>query len=215
MGISLPDRRAFVLAAAVTVACGLGFAGIAAAADIAIIDYQTIFDRYEGTSDAQRTLDRELKDWDAEAKEMRSEIDRLDAEIESQRLMLSEDRLREKTSELDALKKSYQSFAEDIWGVNGKAAQRNAELTGPIAEKILDIVAKIGAEEKVDVILDASTGGVVWAKDEVNLTQIVLDDLSVIVQRERDEAERNESGDPGESSESTDPPDPDAPGGDE
>ena len=212
MGISLPDRRAFVLAAAVAVAGGLGIAGIAAAADIAIIDYQTIFDRYEGTSDAQRTLDRELKDWDAEAKEMRAEIDRLGDEIESQRLMLSEDRLREKTSELDALKKSYQSFAESIWGVNGKAAQRNAELTGPIAEKILDIVAKIGAEEKVDVILDASTGGVVWAKDEVNLTQIVLDDLSVIVQRERDEAERSEEGD---ADESTDLPEPDAPGGDE
>jgi Skp family chaperone for outer membrane proteins len=161
----------------------------ASAADIALVDYQLIFDRFEGTADAQRTLDRELKEWDARAKEMREEIERLESEKESQKLMLSEERLREKEEEVRNLKNEYQEFAESIWGVNGQAAKRNAELTAPIAEKILNVVARIGEEKNVDIIFDASTGGVVWAKDDVNLTQLVLDDLSLGLREEGAPAE--------------------------
>ena len=103
--------------------------------------------------------------------------------------MLSEERLREKEEERDRLRQEYQDFAESIWGINGKAAQRNAELTQPIAEKILEVIAKIGEEKKLKIILDAGTGGVVWAEDEVNLTQVVLDDLSLgLGTEEEDEA---------------------------
>ena len=179
MGVPLPDRRHRHLAVA-ALALALALPAPAHAVEgIAVVDYQAIFDSYEGTSDAQRTLDRELKDWDSEAKTMRDEITRLTEEVESQRLMLSEERLREKQDELARLREEYQGFAESIWGVNGKAAQRNAELTQPIAEKILDVIAKVGEEMDLQIILDAGTGGVVWAKDDVNVTQAVLDDLSL------------------------------------
>ncbi|MBZ0268949.1 OmpH family outer membrane protein [bacterium] len=157
---------------------------------LAVIDYQTIFDQYEGTSDAQQTLNRELKDWDEQAKTMRDEITALGEELESQRLMLSEERLREKRDELDRKKDEYERFAQDIWGVNGKAAKRNAELTSPIAERILDVIAKLGEEMGLDVVLDAGTGGVVWAKDDANITDTVLEDLRIAVERERDAAEK-------------------------
>ncbi len=120
MGIPFPDRRSLVLAIALVIGV-VSLAGRVAAADLAIVDYQAVFEKYEGTSDAQRTLDREMKDWDAQAKEMRSEIENMTNELESQRLMLSEDRLREKTEELDRLREEYQTFAEDVWGVEGRA----------------------------------------------------------------------------------------------
>jgi len=184
MGVPLPDRRHRSLAA-VTIVLALASATSAFAVEgIAVVDYQAIFDAYEGTGDAQRTLDRELKDWDQEAQRMRDAIGQLTEEIESQRLMLSEDRLREKQAELDRLRSEYQSFAESIWGINGKAAQRNAELTRPIAEKILDVIAKVGQEMKLKIILDAGTGGVVWAEDDVNLTKAVLDDLQLVLPTE-------------------------------
>ena len=176
MGVPFPDRRPDVLVAV------LGLLLVAAmparaAEKIAVIDYQQVFDQYEGTTDAQTTLDRELAEWEQEAREKRQEIDALSAEIESQRLMLSEERFREKQDELGRMRDEYERFVEDIWGVNGKAAQRNAELTQPIAERILDVVARIGGEMGVDIILDAGTGGVVWAKDDVNITQTIIQDL--------------------------------------
>jgi len=187
MGIPLPARRTVVLAAV-----GLGAFVLAgsrpahALEGVAVVDYQMIFDRYEGTSDAQQTLNRDLKDWDNQAKEMRDEIDALQEEIESQRLMLSEERLREKQDTLERKRSDYERFAQEIWGVNGKAAKRNAELTAPIAEKILDVIAKLGDEMNLKVILDAGTGGVVWAKDDVNITDTVLEDLRIAVQREKE-----------------------------
>jgi len=159
---------------------------------IGVVDYQLVFDQYEGTEDAQRTLDRELKEWDEQARAMRDSVAALDDELESQRLMLSEERLREKEDERRRLKDEYQNFAESIWGVNGMAAQRNAELTQPIAEKILDVVARIGDEKNLEVILDTGTGGVVWARDDVNLTQIILDDLAMAVRGEQQEQQEQQ-----------------------
>lgn len=178
MAIPFPAGRRFLL----TVAAALLLGPVAARAQkIAVIDFQLIFDQYEATEDAQRTLDRELKDWDEKAKAMRDSIDTLESEIESQQLMLSEDRLKEKQDEVRRRKQEYQDFAQSVWGVNGQAVKRNEELTQPIAQKIMQVVARIGDERNLDVILDAGTGGVVWAKDDVNITQTVLDDLALTV----------------------------------
>ncbi|NNE43754.1 MAG: OmpH family outer membrane protein [Gemmatimonadetes bacterium] len=181
MGVSFPARRGVLLAGAFALLLALPAVG-AAEDKIAVVDFQMIFDRYEATEDAQRTYDRELKEWDETAKEMRAKIDELTDEIESQRLMLSEDRLREKQDELRSLRDEYQSFAQGIWGVNGKASKRNAELTGPISEKIRDVVGRLAEEKDYNLVLDAGTGGVIWAKDDVNLTQSVLDDLALTLE---------------------------------
>jgi outer membrane protein len=203
MGIPFPARRAVVLAGtAVLLAAASLLSGprsVHALEGVAVVDYQMIFDRYEGTGDAQQTLNRELKDWDTEAKEMRDAIDALQEEIDSQRLMLSEERLREKTDTLERKRADYERFAQEIWGVNGKAAKRNAELTAPIAEKILDVIAKLGDEMNLKIILDAGTGGVVWAKDDVNITDTVLEDLRIAVQREKEAPATPPADDAGES----------------
>lgn len=191
MAVPFPAGRRFLL----TVAAALLLAPAAAVAQkIAVIDFQLVFDQFEATEDAQRTLDRQLKEWDEEAKAMRDSIDALKAEIESQRLMLSEQRLQEKNDEVRRRQDEYQTFAESIWGVNGEAVKRNEELTKPIAERILQVVARIGDERNLDLILDAGTGGVVWAKDDVNITQFVLDDLALTLQ----EQEGTAPADPGE-----------------
>jgi len=183
MAVPFPNRRADVLALAVAVAL-LGVALPARAVEaIAVIDYQTIFDQYEGTSDAQQTLDRDVKEWENQIRDQRSAIEALQKEIDSQRLMLSADRLKEKQDLLDHKKQEYERFTQDVFGTNGKASRRNAELTTPIAEKILDVIAKIGQEKNLSMILDSGTGGVVWAKDDVNITSAVLDDLRISVQK--------------------------------
>jgi Skp family chaperone for outer membrane proteins len=185
MGVSLSDRWHVFLAAALVFV--LVAVPAAHAIDIAVVDYQLIFDRYEGTADAQRTLDREIKEWEQEAKALRDTVATLQSELESQRLMLSDERLREKEDQLRAKKEEYETFAESVFGVDGRAAKRNAELVRPIAEKLLGVIAEIGRERDLKIILDAGTGGVVWARDDVNITQLVLDDLSAAVQREAEE----------------------------
>ena len=146
MAVPFPNRRADVLGLALAVLV-LAAAPVRAAEQIAVVDYQSIFDQFEGTSDAQQTLDREIKEWEKQIRHQRSAIETLEKEIESQRLMLSEERLHEKQDTLDKKKQEYERFAQDIFGVNGKASRRNAELTTPIAEKILEVIAKIGREK--------------------------------------------------------------------
>jgi Skp family chaperone for outer membrane proteins len=199
MGVSFSARRLRTLAAHASLLAALAALAAAppagAAEGIGVIDYQLLFDRYEGTADAQRSLDLEMKEWEQSAKEKRDEIAKLKEELESQRLMLSEERLKEKEEAYRLKKEEYETFAESIFGVSGKAAQRNAELTKPIAERILASVEKIGRERNLKIILDAGTGGVVWAEDDVNVTQIVLDELTSSA---AGAATPNTSGDPKE-----------------
>lgn len=196
MGVPFPDRRPDVLA--LVVALLVVAAPAIAVEGIAVVDYQSIFDQYEGTTDAQKTLDREVKEWEKQMADLRTEIETLEREIESQKLMLSEDRLREKQSALGRRREEYERFAQDVFGVDGKAARRNAELTTPIAEKILDVIAKVANERGLEMVLDAGTGGVVWAKDDANITQFVLEDLQIAVPR-------TPAADPGEASEQRPP----------
>lgn len=185
MGVSFPARRTKRLLMrlgdarlALLAAALVSAAPARALEDIAVVDYQMIFDKYEATADAQRTLDLEMKQWEQDAKEMRDEIAKLGEELESQKLMLSEERLKEKQDLLRQKKDEYETFAESTFGQAGKAAQRNLELTKPIAEKILETIERIGQERNLKVIFDAGTGGVVWAEDDVNVTQTILDELS-------------------------------------
>lgn len=193
MAVPFPDRRANVLALALA-ALVLAALPVRAAEEIAVIDYQSIFDQFEGTSDAQQTLDREIKEWENQIRDQRSEIETLEKEIESQKLMLSQERLREKQDTLDRKKQEYERFAQDIFGVNGKASRRNAELTTPIAEKILEVIAKLGQEKGLSMVLDAGTGGVVWAKDDLNITQAVLDDLRIAAPKKTEGADNTPHG---------------------
>ncbi|MAG63216.1 hypothetical protein CMO84_06795 [Candidatus Woesearchaeota archaeon] len=186
MGVSFPDRRPGLLAGLILLTSVM--ISPALAGEVGVIDFQTIFDKYEGTADAQKALDLQLREWDDEARAMRDEIESLSTELEGQQLMLSEEKLAEKRASLEEKKNEYQQFAESVWGIEGLAAERNAELARPIAEQILEIVAKMGEEMRYSVVLDAGTGQVVWATESADMTGLVLDELESGLEAAGDQA---------------------------
>lgn len=145
---------------------------------IGYIDSQRIFANYKGTADAQAKFDKEMAEWKRQAERMRKEIDRLRKELEAQSLMLSEERKREKEQALQSKYIEYQQFVTRIWGPNGEALRRNAELTKPIIDKINVILRKIGKEEGYDFVFDAAEGNVVFARPEFDLTDRVIEELN-------------------------------------
>ncbi len=109
---------------------------------------------------------------------MKDELERLQEEIESQSLLLSEEKRIEKQQELQRLYFEYQQFTQDVWGPNGKYYQKNLELTKPIIDKINSIIRLIGEEDDFDYILDAATGNIVHARSDYDLTDRILEELN-------------------------------------
>ncbi len=144
---------------------------------IGYIDTVNIFAEFRETIEAEEIYKKELEAWKKDAAEMEAEIAQLREELQSQSLMLSEEKLAEKKLVLEQKFRDYQQYMNDVFGENGQAEQRNKELTAPIVEKINAVIAQLAEEEGYTIIFDAAQGNIVYAKKALDLTQQVLERL--------------------------------------
>jgi len=144
---------------------------------IGFIDSERIFAEFKGVQEAQKQFEQDIQTWKAQATQMKTDNDKLRAEIDSQKLMLSESKLQEKETELQGKIRSYEDFVQKIWGPNGELEQRNEQLTKPIVAKIRTVVDKIGLNESFSLILDAADGNIVFGNKALDLTDRVLEEL--------------------------------------
>lgn len=152
-------------------------AALGAELKIGFIDSERIFTEFKGVQEAQKQFDQDIQTWKAQATQMKSDNDKLRAEIDSQKLMLSESKLQEKETELQGKIRTYEEFVQRIWGPNGELEQRNEQLTKPIIAKIRTVVDKIGMNENFSLILDAADGNIVFGNKALDLTDRVLEEL--------------------------------------
>lgn len=145
---------------------------------IGYIHSQRILSEFQESVEAQRTLDEEQKQWVDEAKQMELEITALEEEFENQSLLVSEEKKAERMQEIQAKYLEYQRFQQEIWGETGKLYQRNQELTKPLIDKVNAVIQKLGEAEDYDIIFDAAVGNIVYAKDDYDMTDLVLEDLN-------------------------------------
>ncbi|MBN1885949.1 MAG: OmpH family outer membrane protein [Candidatus Krumholzibacteriota bacterium] len=162
---------AFVAILLTVLACGTA---AAQEQKIGYIDTGKIFAEFKETVEAEEVYAKEVADWKQKAEAMEAELAQMRESLQSQSLMLSEEKLAEKKLELDQKFKEYQQYMQDVFGDNGEAARRNRELTQPIVEKINGVIATIAKEQGYTIILDAAQGNIVYAIKEIDLTEAVL-----------------------------------------
>jgi outer membrane protein len=142
------------------------------------ISSEEIFERYQGTKEAQEKFNKEVAAWEQEASERQKEIREMKDQLEKQSLLLSSERKTEIEEKLKQKMVEYQQFLQEKFGQQGDAIKKNEELTKPIIGRINKIIEKIAKEENYDFIFDTRAGGVVYAKKAYNLTDRVLNQLN-------------------------------------
>jgi len=150
----------------------------AAEIKIGFVDTQRIFQEFKGAQDIQKQLDKEVEDWKKQEKETKHALDSLRADYEKQKLLLSENRRKDRENEIKAKQDDYETFVQSIWGDKGKISQRQAELVRPVVEKINGLARKIGEDDGYTLILDASEGNIVYAPRKADLTDDILAELN-------------------------------------
>ncbi|MBD3243726.1 MAG: OmpH family outer membrane protein [Chitinivibrionales bacterium] len=164
--------------AAILITLCLGASTAMAELKIGFIDSEEIFQKYEGTKEAQERFNREVAKWEQQAEEAQKEIREMKEQLEKQSLLLSKERKAELENKLQEKMLEYQKFVQTTFGQEGQAIKKNTELTKPIIDRINNIIDKIAKEEKYDFILDTRAGGIVFAKTGYDLTARVLDMLN-------------------------------------
>lgn len=171
--------RAVVVGALAGVLGLMSFAPARAAdARLGYIDSGRIWLEFKDAQEAQQRFERQVQGWRDEASEKQKLVDQLKAEVKDQSPVLSALKRQEKESALTRSISEYESFVQDIWGPNGRAAQENSRATEDIIAVVRRAVEKIAGQRGVELVLDASSGFVIYADKSLDMTNEVLAELN-------------------------------------
>lgn len=175
-GFSSLDR---VMVAAIALALLVSVRPVSAQLKVGYIDSQKILESYKESQDAQKQLASLNEQWQQEAKNMEQDLREKQDQLESQSLLLSEEKKTEKAQEIQNLYIRFQQFQQEKWGPQGEVYNKQKELMQPVLDKINASIRRIGAEDKFDYIFDVVAGNILYASDDQpDLTQRVLDELN-------------------------------------
>jgi outer membrane protein len=63
---------------------------------------------------------------------------------------------------------------------NAKLSKLSQELSAPLVEKIIEIVKRIGKDDKFDYVFERDKGGIVFANDKEDLTERIISELNKV-----------------------------------
>ncbi|UCD37090.1 MAG: OmpH family outer membrane protein [Fidelibacterota bacterium] len=144
---------------------------------IGYIDSNRIMQEFEEVRDAQAKLEKETRRLQVEYNTFVERLDSLNREFERQRLLLSNEKIREKEAEIQSLYQTTQAFQQSKFGPEGELYRYQAQLMAPVLDKVDAAVKKLGAERSYDYIVDAAGGALVYALPAHDLTADVIAEL--------------------------------------
>ena len=144
---------------------------------IGYIDSNRIMQEFEEVRDAQAQLEKETRRLQVEYNTYVERLDSLNQEFERQRLLLSNEKIREKENEIQTLYQTTQAFQQQKFGPEGDLYRYQAQLMAPVLDKVDAAVKKLGAERSFDYIIDAAGGALVYALPAHDLTSDVILEL--------------------------------------
>jgi len=147
---------------------------------IGYINSNRILETYKEAVDVRKQLAELNAQWEQEARNMQKEIQQLQEQLESQSLLLSEERKAEKQQEIQSKYLEYQQFLQQKWNPQeGEAIKKEAELLQPVFDKINKAIEKIGDEEGFHYIFDVVNSNILYASDDQpDLTKQLLEELN-------------------------------------
>lgn len=131
---------------------------------------------YKAWQRAQESWELERKAWDDEATAKQIEFDELLDEYEKQKLILSDEKKREKEAAIRAKQESLEAFTRQIYGPGGTAERKQEQLISPVLDNVTNAIKAVAEEGNYDVIftLQSSLG---YIRESFDVTEKVLEYL--------------------------------------
>jgi outer membrane protein len=145
---------------------------------VGYLDTERIMLESKDTQEAQILFKNEQAVWEKEAMAIDEEYKRLQSNYEARKLTLTESGKAKALEEIEAKAKERKQYLERIFGENGVAVQRNSELLEPIMVKLKDTIEKIAIDENYAIIFDAVGGGILYARPNLDITDLVIKDMN-------------------------------------
>ncbi len=139
---------------------------------IAFVDLEYALNNVDEGKKAKAVLEQDYKRKKEELEATRSQLVRMEGDLKSQVLVLSEEARRAKTQELGVAQAKYEAdkkAAYESW------QKKEASLTRDLLERLTAIVQQIGREGGYTFILERHDASVLYAPENVDLTRQVIE----------------------------------------
>ncbi len=150
---------------------GLASLSYAQQLKIGVVNSSEVLER---SAEGKKVLAR-LQDLDkqnqARISKLDTEIQQLQAQINTQRLTLTQEALSQKVADLDRKQTQRKRDAEDAYANMTETSNR---LLQRIQDELLPIVTQLGKEKALDVIFDLGKSGAVYFNPTIDLTADVI-----------------------------------------
>ncbi|HNX37175.1 MAG TPA: OmpH family outer membrane protein [Candidatus Cloacimonadota bacterium] len=153
---------------------GIGYAQT----KLGYVDTDRVIAQSNEAAEISRLFNLDIQNWKAQVKTMNEEIKRMERAFEIDKLTKNDAAKREAQARIDAKKAEAGKFIDEYFGEGGKQEQRYQELLQPLTVKINGIIVKIAEDEDYTMIFDVSLGTVLYAKETLDLTDLVIQELN-------------------------------------
>lgn len=140
-------------------------------ARVAVIDVQKVLTQSTSGKAAYEKLKKMQDDRMAKAQQMDEELRKLDSDINTKKISLSDDKLAEMQKQLADKRVAMQRFAQDADREITEA--RDRELAA-LETKIKPVIDSIGKEMGLAAIFNKFESGLVYASDAIDITDTVI-----------------------------------------
>ena len=138
------------------------------------VNTQRLVTEAPGTSEAQQAFESDMANYRAELERLEAELDTLQQNFDRQQATLSAAVREQRQQEMQQKFIAYQQRTAEL---EETAQQRQAELVGPIMERIGQVVEAVRVEGGYSMIFDEASGVLVTADPALDLTEQVLQRL--------------------------------------
>jgi outer membrane protein len=140
-------------------------------ARVAVVDVQKVLTQSTAGKAAYEKLKKMQDERIVKAKAMDEEAKKLEADLNTKRISLAEDKLAEMSKQLSDKKIAMQRFAQDADREIGEARDRELQA---LQVKIEPVIDAIGKEMGLALIFNKFESGLVYASDAVEITETVI-----------------------------------------
>ncbi len=139
--------------------------------EIGLVDFQKILQESSAGKMAQKEINRKGKELEENLNEMRDKIEELKDNLEREALVMSkekrEQRQREIRIKINDFKQQKEKYKEDFQTLENQIIKK-------MQKEVFHIARQIGESEGYLLIMEASTAGVLYNRDTIEITDKVI-----------------------------------------
>ncbi len=142
---------------------------------IGIVEVQRILESSEPGKQALGQLTLRFEEMREELEEDRAEVESLQEELQKQSMVLSQEAQQDMEAEL---RQKMQQFQQKYQSYQARMQQEEQELSDPIIDLLFDVIDDFAEKKDFDMILDAQGSGIIYAKDAMNVTDELMEEVN-------------------------------------